>query len=860
MTADEPGSTAKAALAGVRVLDLSDGIAGPFAARLLGDFGADVTKVERPSGDPARELGPLQAGAPPHEQSLLFQYLNWNKCGIVLDLTRPETAENVKTLVQTSDIVIESFRPGILAELGLSPATMLGWNPRLVVTSVTDFGQTGPYAQFRGSDLVHQAMSGIMQISGQADQAPLKHGLSQAYFCAGLNAAYASLALFLAAEADGIGDHIDLSVHECLASELVMSESYYSFMGAIHGRRLASQDPFAGSPIPTRRGFIAMQSGGPTPLGAYADLFGNEAFRQPSYASNAQRARHVDEVRRTVEASVGDRDAKELFLEGSRRRLLMGVAQTAGDLLACEQLAARDFFAKLSHPATGSFRFPAELAKLSATPTAIRHRAPLLGEHTEQVLAEHPTPRVRPPPTGKPRLPLAGLRVLDLSTVVAVPYMGGLLADLGAEVIKVESPARLDQTRQGVFTTYLDDDTSEGALNRSGIFQILNRGKRSIVLDLAQPEGRDVFRDLVVQSDIVLENYTPRVMRSWGLDYPELRKLNPSLIMLSNTGYGSTGPWSAFPSQGTTLEVTMGIASYTGYRDGPPSKAGQSYPDFLACWTGLLAICAALHHRRSAGVGQWIDLGMYQIGAALIPEPLLALQLDGSDMARIGNEHPDQVPSNAYPTRGEDRWVALTVETDAQWHRLAGLMAADGIPADPRFADAAGRRANRGAINAAVERWTRDRDADDLTRKLQEHGIACGPVLNSRDLLLDEHLTHRGFHQRVEHPAPMGVRPIMGRPWKLKHRTAAIRKPAPAYGEDSNDILREVLGMATQQIETLLASGAIRDRAGPQKPIDSMRLADLQRLKAIGHVDTDYRDRLGLKPLAERKRAGGTKQ
>ncbi|HEY2254941.1 MAG TPA: CoA transferase, partial [Variovorax sp.] len=248
---------ARAALQGIRVLDLSQGIAGPMAARMLGDLGAEVIKVEAPTGDPARRMAPLLDDGPIDERGLLFAYLNWNKRGMALDLRTAPGREAVESLIRTSDIVIESFKPGTVAQWGLSPAQMRAWNPRLVVTSVTDFGQEGPHAGWIGSDLVQQAMSGIMQISGQADRAPLKHGLNQAYFCAGLNAAYATLAAYCAAERDGIGEHVDLSVQECLVSELVTCETYYTFMGAIQGRRLPAQDPYSGAPIPTRRGYLS---------------------------------------------------------------------------------------------------------------------------------------------------------------------------------------------------------------------------------------------------------------------------------------------------------------------------------------------------------------------------------------------------------------------------------------------------------------------------------------------------------------------------------------------------------------------------------------------------------------------------
>jgi len=379
------------ALHGVRVLDLGHGIAGPFAARLLGDFGADVVKVEKPgSGDFGRYLAPLKEDAPVGEQSLLFQYLNWNKRSIAIDLRAPENLALLRSLVAHSDIVIESFRPGTLERWGLGPERMLEWNPRVVVTSLSNFGQTGPYADYRASDLVFQAMSGIMQISGRVDREPIKHGLQQSLYCAGLNAAYVSMAMYLAAQSDGVGEHIDMSIHECLASEMVLNLPYYAFMGAVQGRRAVVQDPFLGEPIPTRKGYLAMQSGGGAPFETYAELFGREEFRAPEFLVAAERERHADQVRALLLECLAGRDAKEVFLDGAQRRLLLGVVQGAAELLECEHLRAREFFIELDHPASGRLTFPGELAKLSRTPMRVQRRAPLFDEHREEILAQLP--------------------------------------------------------------------------------------------------------------------------------------------------------------------------------------------------------------------------------------------------------------------------------------------------------------------------------------------------------------------------------------------------------------------------------------------------------------------------------------
>jgi len=838
-------------LEGVRVLDLSHGIAGPFAARLLGDFGADVVKVEKPgTGDFARALEPLHPGAAAPEQSLLFQFLNWNKRGIALDLSDRANHALLRRMVEASDILVESFRPGTLARWGIGVDVLLQWNPRLVVTSITNFGQSGDYAGYAGSDLVFQAMGGIMSISGRTDRPPLKHGLRQTLYCAGLNGAYATLAAWLAATADGVGEHVDLSIQECVASQMVINQPYYAFTGAVQGRRARVQDPFSGEPIVCGDGYLAVQTGGGAPLADFTDLFGAPEFSSPQWQSIDSRVRlGVDKVRGVLAACLADRDAKEVFLQASSRRLLTGVIQGAQDLLGCEQLAARGLFVEMSHPATGTFKFPGTMLNLSRTPVSIRRRSPLLDEHAREIAAEFSGAPAAKPPTASRRpssasLPLAGMRVLDLSYVFAVPYMASLMADMGAEVIKIEAPHRLDQSRRS-FGPYLDNRVDTDPWNLSGCFHQLNRGKQSISLDLASPEGRDILLKLLDQSDIVLENFTPRVMRKWGLPYEALAARRPSLIMLSNTGYGSTGPWAGFPSQGTTLEATMGITHYTGYRNDKPWKVGQSYPDFIAAWTGLGALLAAVAHRRKTGLGQWIDLGMYQAGASLIPEALLNAQLGQPDFERIENEDHWHVPSNLYAARGLDQWVAISVLTDTQWQALARIIGPQAQ--DARFATARQRLSHRAQVDTLVANWVAGLDAAGVAVELQAHGIPAGTVLNNRDLLLDRHLAQRKFYERVQHPEPLGWRPIIGRPWKTRYRTLHIPKGAPRFGEDSAEVLGRLAGIDADGYAQLKERGIVAE--APTVPLrgNPINIEASLAERTLLDYDADYMHKLGLK-------------
>jgi crotonobetainyl-CoA:carnitine CoA-transferase CaiB-like acyl-CoA transferase len=872
-----------APLAGIRVCDVTQNLAGPFCAQILGDLGAEVIKVEEPGrGDFARREEPLKPDAPEPEQSLLFQYLNWNKRGVTLDLRNTASHAALRKLVEQSDVVIEAFRPGTLDGWSIGVDRLLEWKPNLVVTSVTNFGQTGPYAGYGATDLVVHAMGGIMQISGRVDREPLKHGLQQALFCAGLNAAYATLAAHLAVRASGgPGEHVDLSIHEVLASEHHANSPLYAFLGAVQGRRAVLQDPFFGEPILTRNGYLSLQAGGGTPFAEYADFLGIPALRD-RFVTPEARIRAVDEVRKLIEDAVADKDANDLFLASAKRRFLTGFVQTAEDLLACPHLGAREFWAQIDHPATGAHRFPGELVKLSKTPITIRRRAPLLGEHNDEVLASqlsfsaaqiaamqtrpastrpalaqptHPT-QVTGRRAARSALPLAGLRVLDLSTVLAIPYCGALLADLGAEVIKIEAPNRLCPTRT---LDWLTREVGPGndPWNRAGAFQTLNRGKRSFVLNLAEERGREIFKKLVAVSDIIINNYTPRVLRGWGLGYEELVKIRPDLILLSNTGYGSSGPWSPFPTQGTVLENTMGLTAYTGYRGDKPWKAGQSYPDFITTWTALTALMAAVVHRKLTGNGQWIDMGMYQIGVALMPEPILGLQANGETWERIGNEDRIHVPSNVYPAAGNDQWLALSVTSDDQWAAFAQAIGRPDLAQDERYREASQRRSRREEIDAIVRTWTAERDAWEATRSLQDAGVPAGPVLNNRDLLLDPHLRARGFYEHVEHWQPMGVRPLIGRPYVFRNTPLRIQKAAPRYGEDNSYVMRDLLHLDEAQIAALYKEVITSDAPAFAVKVRQDDLEPGLLNGSIKEIDPDYRSKLGLGPALGSQQAAG---
>ena len=414
------------------------------------------------------------------------------------------------------------------------------------------------------------------------------------------------------------------------------------------------------------------------------------------------------------------------------------------------------------------------------------------------------------------RAPLENIRVVDLSRVFAMPFAGANLADLGAEVIKIDTcQAQFMETTRTITGPFPDNQPGELWWEQGGTFQTLNRGKRSLTLDLRSEEAQGILKELVSVSDIVLENFTPRVMARFGLDYASLRAVKPDLIMVSNTGYGHSGPWSSFGAMASALEPTHGTGAFMGYleddgsgalREGNvPNKVGNSYTDFLATWTALVSIMAALLHRAKTGRGTWIDLAMYQAGASFIGEGLLAYAFNGQRAQRIGNRHTAMAPHGCYPCLGEDQWVTIAVRDDADWLAFCHAIGAPELAADPRLATASQRLMEQDELDSIVSGWTGERTSYQVMETLQGAGVPAGPVLTAGQALADPHFRHRGFFEKVTHPAETGLgeKEYIGRGWKFSGSQAGITGPAPLLGEANGYALREILGLTPERMDAL---------------------------------------------------------
>ena len=458
---------------------------------------------------------------------------------------------------------------------------------------------------------------------------------------------------------------------------------------------------------------------------------------------------------------------------------------------------------------------------------------------------------VDPAPPDDAKLPLAGLRIVDISNVISLPYASGLLADLGAEVIKVEGHSRLDTTRGGAITSVLcDNQLGDDPWNRIGSFNLLNRGKKSLALDLSRPQGRVVLTDLIKVSDVVMENFTPRVMRNWGLDYPNAAKLRPGLIMVSCSGFGHNGPYSQYPGQATTLEATHGLACVTGYRGGEPSKAGQSFVDFLATWALVSGTMLGLRYRHRFGTGLWVDVGMYQLGTYMLSERVLDWEANHRLGERIGNRHRFLAPQGCYRCAGDDAWCTVLARDDEEWAALCRTIGKPELAIDERFATNDTRMTNHDAIDAIIGTWMAEQTKFGAMELLQSAGVPAGAVFDARDLHLNEHMKARGLLETVAYPPDrkMGKhRTVIGRPWKFSKLPLAVRGPGPRLGEHNQEILGGVLGYGPARMAELEAAGIIATRptTNARKPV-LMSMDERVKAGRLATWDPDYKERLGI--------------
>ncbi len=830
-------------LAGIRVLDLTQGFAGPFGVKQLADQGADVIKIERPGGDPMRLAGPFPGDAPDPERSGLFLYLNTNRRGIVLDLKSAPGVEMFQRLVAHADLVVESYRPGTLERLGIGFESLARWNPRLSLVSLSNFGDTGPYRDWELTELVAYALAGPMYPSGLPGREPLASTENATLGYAGLALAAAALAALAASRRDGRGHHVTTSIAEAFLAGGERQPLPYFYNGEIPrriGDPLRAQFLMGG--YACKDGHVAVQGIG------RGDSWWPRVFRMmgmPELSSEKRFANSAAIARNKGEFDVVWNDwlmrhtRREIFDAAAEARFPMAPVYTAADMDVDPHFNARALFEEIEHPAAGRLRYPAKPFRLHGAGERASRPAPTLAQHQGEVMAElealERTSRrlarsssANPPRsdairgTGSPALgvgdpvslagsplPLAGIRVLELAEGWAGPMTGMWLGDLGAEVIKLEAVQRFDHARGPVdvppslasFYPWREPGPRPYDVN-SGYVQA-NRNKLGMTLDLSRAKGVELFKRLVAVSDVVVTNMVTGVPEKMGIGYEVLSKIRPDLIMLSCSGFGLTGPYAKRVTMGGAMDGIAGYGALRHYPDAAPDTVNYStHTDVVTGMTNAVAILAAIAQRQRTGKGQQVEVSGVEASLHHVPEALMDWALNGRVRRAAGNDHPLMAPHGVYRCAGDDRWIAISVYCDAQWRALRDAMGDPEWAHDTRFDGRTSRRSHRGELDARLGEWTRAHDPIALMEALQRRRIPAAAVHDAADHARDPHWRARGFHQPTQLEG-YGTFPLPTSPWILDGERLGVRLPPPRLGEHDAAIYSGMLGLSDTEIAEL---------------------------------------------------------
>ena len=697
----------------IRVLDLADET-GSFCSRLLADLGASVIRVERPEGDRSRKIGPFRTDRPEAENSLFFAYHNANKLGITLDLNIEAGRETFLGLAKNADVLIETFQPGYLETIGLGFETLRKTNPGIIHVAITGFGQKGPGKNYRSCDLVASASGGQMYIMGDPSGQPQVPFGEQSYYAASLFGAIQVLLALVEHDHTGKSAYIDVSLQEAVASTLdhVMVRWFYEKTIAKRQGNLYGNSFFC--ILPCKDGHIQL-----TLLQQWetlVELLAAEGMAHDltdaQWQNEAYRIGHISHIIEVVGEWTKKHTAEELFSLGQALRLPWAPLCSLEDVLNSPQLKARQFFIPMGrHDNSSELSCPGLPCKFSSLSRVPIQPAPLLGEHNETLSEGVVWPqRVSPLKTltarrnSKPgeadQGVLAGVRVLDFTWMLAGPYATRLLADCGAEVIKVQSAK-----------------TAKGAeLNTTGYFNTWNRNKRSITLDLSHPEARDIILSLTAMSDIVVENFSPRVMSNWGLSYDTLKEVKPDLIMASISAMGQTGPWRDFVGYGPTFHALSGLTPMTSSGQKSPIGLGHAYADTIIGLYSAMAMLAALRQRDLTGEGQYVDVSGYEAACTLMGPALIHAGLKETAGFSRGsyNNNISAAPYGCYRCAGDDRWCVIAIFDEDKWHTFCRLLGNPGWTSEEIFSTLVRRIENRALLDRHVETWTRLRRLQKL--------------------------------------------------------------------------------------------------------------------------------------------------
>ena len=837
-------------LDGIRVLDLTRNVVGPYATKLLAEYGADVLKVEPPGGDPAREFGPFPDDKPHREASGLFLSLNTNKRSIALDPSEPDHAERLRRFALEADIVFEDFPPGRVAQWGIGWDQLSEGHRDLVMCSITPFGQSGPYRDYRGSEITLQAVGGPMHLNGHADREPLKLGGHAAMYHAGAAAAYAALLARRGVERGGDGDHIDLAIYECQAGSrdrrtIYLTAAAYTGFAPKRG----GTDVIVASGVrPTQDGYIDISGAGsrlPLLLAMIGreDLLAHPDIDKPMGLAPPELAEEIEDSYLKFLLSRGKLEA---LAETQAHRMPSGAILTTADLLKDPHYRGRGVWETIEHPQTGPLEYPGRQWLMSASARPGPSRAPLLDEHADEVRkrgpwsstatkgAERRADSGQRGPRPAAALPLAGVRVADITLVWAGPAVTQMLAEWGAEVIRVEPVTTIQPGTRGAEQTLTSDEArqlaEQGRLvgaypgfdpkhdrwNRSPSFNAHARNKKSMACDVMTAEGREAFLRLIAASDVFVENNVPETIEKAGITWEALRQVNPRLVMLRMPAFGLNGPYKNYRAFGHQAEGMIGHHHLRGYPDAGPEYTGSALTaDGFAGILGAVAVMMGLRHRDRSGEGQQIEMPLAEAFIPVLAEFVLDYSMNGRTTPPQGNTHPHHAPHNVYPTAGDDQWIAIDVGSDVEFAALCRVLGVPALPEDERFRDASSRHAHREELDHAIAAVTRLREKEELFHSLQAEGVTAAPLHDELEALADEQLEARRWFREID-VAGLGRHRYPGYLFKMERTPDDVRLPPPRLGEHNEEIYLDLLGYSREQFDSLVERRLVGTTYAPE--------------------------------------------
>ncbi len=785
----------------LRVLDLSTGIAGGYCAKLLGDAGADVIKLEPPGGDPLR--GRSASGTPVDRDKggPLFQYLHAGHRSAVADLGSPEGVQLAQRVAATCDLVLETEEPGRIEALGLGLEALQARNPATSLLSVSAFGRGGPWSTRPATDFTLQALCGSLSSRGIPGHTPVAVGGAIGQWVSGAAAASAGAIAALAARRSGRGQHVDVSMLETM----IVSMTSYQMIFAQVEERLYGRSIEIPSIEPASDGWVGFCTITHQQWADFAAMVEHPEWGEdPQLAHAVGRMPRRVELRNAIAEWTRAHTVEEIVELASLLRIPVTAVGDGRTVLEMQQYVDRGVYQE--HP--GGFQQPRRPYLFG------RHRSPeplpspLLDEHGPGLLAElpaEPDPAPGAPAEATPPRPLEGLRVVAFVAFWAGPYVASYLASMGADVVKIESVQRPDGMRFAGGVKLGDPFLFEWSPVTHGA----NVGLRDVTLDLSRPEGAELARKLVADADIVVDNFSPRVLDGFGLGEQALRAARPDLVVLRLPAFGLDGPWRDRGGFAMTVEQNSGLAWLTGFPEGTAEPDGPLVPrgvcDVLGALHAVLGVVAALEHRAATGEGLLVESPLAEAALNIAAEQTIEWTANGVLLTRTGNRSFEAAPQGLYPcadTDETDDYLVLSVETEAHWTALVQALGEPEWAADPALATLEGRLAAHDHLDVELTRWLAFRPLEDALEHLIDHGVPVARTLDARRLNDTPQLRARGWFQRISHPV-VGALDYPGLPFTFSAMPRPVyTRGAPTLGQD-NEVVLGSLGLSPEEIAGL---------------------------------------------------------